>query len=287
MKKINTHQFFRLATSIHPVAGLADAAEDTFLKDWFFVLWTAERALLSSFFSAGSIYPETSRRAASSLIDSMRDVGVEADLAKVDFNTPIPAYKINDIIQKAKDLETVLANDLPGLDTYHVSKKSIYSTSALVDSAEDALLDSLPEVDRLSVPESVVHDLNQAGKCLAFELPTASGFHTMRAVEGLLRLYWTTVTKPGAAVRPPEMAQCVNELRKAGESNKIQAIVDHIRENHRNPLMHPEDFLDLNDALRLFDLAKSALSAMAQRISDLEKVAKQAAAAAAASKGTP
>jgi hypothetical protein len=51
--------------------------------------------------------------------------------------------------------------------------------------------------------------------------------------------------------------------------------------------MHPEDFLDLNDALRLFDLAKSALSAMAQRISDLEKVAKQAAAAAAASKGTP
>jgi hypothetical protein len=163
------------------------------------------------------------------------------------------------------------------MDTYHVSTKGIYSTSALIDTAENALLDSLSAIAKTAVPNDVIRDLNQAGKCLAFELATASGFHTMRAVEGLLRKYWRIIKNPAAGTRDPEMAQCINELRAAGEDEKILSILDHIRHSHRNPLMHPEDFLELSEALRLFDIAKSALSAMSERVGALEAQARTSA----------
>lgn len=43
-------------------------------------------------------------------------------------------------------------------------------------------------------------------------------------------------------------------------------ILDHIRDLHRNTLMHPQAFLQMTEALRLFDIAKSAISAMAERM---------------------
>jgi hypothetical protein len=75
-------------------------------------------------------------------------------------------------------------------------------------------------------------------------------------------------TSPNAGKRP-EMATCINELRKANEQPKLLDILDHFRYLHRNTTMHPEVFLESPEALRLFDVAKSALNAMADRIKQL------------------
>jgi len=101
---------------------------------------------------------------------------------------------------------------------------------------------------------------------LAFELATAAGFHTMRAVEAVLRDYWTLVKKPALGTKPPEMAQCINELRASGEDVKLMDILDHVRDLHRNTLMHPQAFLQMTEALRLFDISKSVISAMAEHM---------------------
>jgi hypothetical protein len=41
---------------------------------------------------------------------------------------------------------------------------------------------------------------------------------------------------------------------------------------HRNPTMHPEVFYDIKEALALFDIAKSAIVAMAAEIAKLQAI---------------
>ena len=42
---------------------------------------------------------------------------------------------------------------------------------------------------REHLPQEAIEDTNQAARCLAFTLPTASGFHTARATEAVARKY--------------------------------------------------------------------------------------------------
>lgn len=63
------------------------------------------------------------------------------------------------------------------------------------------------------------------------------------------------------------------KLRAAGEDPKLIDILDHIRDLHRNTLMHPEAFLKMTEALRLFDIAKSEISAMGDKINSRKAAA--------------
>jgi hypothetical protein len=77
-------------------------------------------------------------------------------------------------------------SELQTLDSYFISKKGIYSTADLIEHAEQAL--SVPI--RAKMPAQAITDFIQAGKCLAFDSFTASGFHVLRATDSVLRLYY-------------------------------------------------------------------------------------------------
>src|SRR5437899_12843695 len=115
-----------------------------------------------------------------------------------------------------------------------------------------------------TIADSIKKDFREAGRCLAFELATACGFHAMRAAEGVLRQWHQLICKPTG--RSPEWAQCVNELRSCGANGNALGVLDQIRAIHRNPLMHPEDFLSMGEAKTLFGIAISAITAMAPEI---------------------
>jgi hypothetical protein len=58
---------------------------------------------------------------------------------------------------------------------------------------------------------------------------------------------------------------------KTGKANqKVVQVLDQIRDLHRNPLMHPQDFLTMKEAISLFDIAKSAIGSVAEEIAKLE-----------------
>ena len=126
-------------------------------------------------------------------------------------------------------------------------------------------------------------DFREAGRCLAFEVPTAAGFPAMRATAHVLRQYYTLFTTHPADRK--EWATCVNELTKAGAPPKVMQVLDQIRDLHRNPLMHPQDFLSMKDAISLFDIAKSAIGSLAEEIATL--VVAQAQLQAAATPAIP
>jgi len=109
-------------------------------------------------------------------------------------------------------------------------------------------------------------DIQQAGKCLAFEMCTATGFHALRALESVmceyLRLRDITPTKR-------DMGEYVRLLVGDGADQGVIAIIDQLRKLYRNPLMHPEDNLETTDeAIGVFQLSTTAIGGL---IRDMEK----------------
>jgi len=255
VKQFNPYDFYTYATAIHPLTELN--ASPTPLKDILWTLYSAKmqvRAILN-----GAVPLPVSTGAASALFWAI-DAIVPDDFSKVDMERQI-TYELFQIKQAATSFETVFSAELQNANTYSVLQKGIYSTADLIQRAENALGEALT-----TISDDAKRDFSAAGRCLAFELPTASAFHTMRSTEAVLRQYHRLILKLPTTTKSPEMAQCVNELRAKGEEPKLMDILDHIRDLHRNTIMHPEAFLTMPEALRLFDIAKSAINAMAERV---------------------
>jgi hypothetical protein len=157
--------------------------------------------------------------------------------------------------------EIILRNTLSSVPVYQVSPKGILSTDKLVNGSEQMF--SKAVLDRLS--DIAISDIKAAGRCLAFNLPTSSGFHIIRALEAVVVDY--IVRKTGS--RPPkrDLGAYVDILRQEHANDDVVFVIDQIRRLHRNPLMHPEDVLDPDHAMDLLLLCRSAINAT---ISDME-----------------
>jgi hypothetical protein len=143
-----------------------------------------------------------------------------------------------------------------------VSPKGGFETSALVEAG--LLLFSSPLAAK--VPDAV-GDIMAATRCIAFELPTAAGFHLHRAHEAVLRVYWDNVTGGKPRPRQQNMGVYLNQLEKLGKGKKaVRSHLQSIKDFHRNPLMHPEQSLDIEQALDLLAAIRSSIGYMLQAI---------------------
>lgn len=82
-------------------------------------------------------------------------------------------------------------------------------------------------------------DIQQAGKCLAFDLDTACGFHIVRATETLIHQYYCTVTQTTPKRKDRNWGAYVRNLnthlKKTSGSQvepKLVALIDQVREYH-------------------------------------------------------
>lgn len=187
------------------------------------------------------------------------------ELSKVpELSSQITQQQVNSIIDALNDFEVVLANELLGADTYYVDRVSGFDTETLIWNAEKCF----PAEFGNKVPEALP-DIREAGKCLAFSLNTAAGFHALRAMEAVVRSYWSRVSggKPH-----PEQKNLGAYIKSMDENNfgskKVLSALKQIKDLHRNPLMHPEETLDSEDAIALWGICQSAISAMLKEISN-------------------
>lgn len=263
MKRVNQYHFYKMGSVLHPLSEITESAQVShiaydlyFARNW--INWLLDDSFVSLV---------VSRAAAVSLNSAINRVIPEnlSDISSIDSEKKLSYSEWWGITNALKEFETVFAAELPTFDVYLVSQKGIYSTADLIERAEKAIYESA----RTNLPKEAIVDFNQAGRCLAFRLPTAAGFHIMRAVEEVLRSYWKLVLNQEDNAKPPVMAECIKQLRDKGEDSKILDIIDHIRDLYRNPIMHPEIFLEMKEALGQFDIAKSAISAMGERINEL------------------
>lgn len=136
----------------------------------------------------------------------------------------------------------------------------------------DKLLNNVPSLFALQVFESLSDisktDFCEAGKCTAFERPTAAAFHLMRATEAVVRLYYKKYIRPAKA--DLTWGQMTTALRQKTNSKKPNtdtlAHLDHIRTAFRNPTQHPEKIYSIDDVQDLFFLCIDATNRVVTEI---------------------
>ena len=192
-------------------------------------------------------------------------------------NDPIQVgeFAFQNVATAAAQFQIVLAAELATQIAYHVTAKGNYDTAKLVERAEGCLPDGAQSV----IGDVVVGELRQAGRCLVLDSPTACAFHMMRALEGTMYQYYLVMCSPSSKKRLGNWGEYIAALRKAAGLDNAPATmkdtkaIDHvkltvpmlqqIKDQDRNLIMHPEIVLTPDEASSLFEVAKAAIILMA------------------------
>lgn len=155
--------------------------------------------------------------------------------------------------------ETIFISELQSLAVYMVTRKGGFDVDCMVDAGQAFFSDGLAA----KVPDAIF-DIEQAMRCIAFEVPTAAGFHLHRAHESVLRIYWDSVTNGKKRPKENNMGVYIRELDTADAGR--QSVRDHLRsikDFHRNPLMHPEESLKtIDEAIDLMAAIRCSIGYM-------------------------
>ena len=262
VKKLNTYDIYRFAMNVHPLTEL-EYAEGMKFGDVFLKLFNAD-FMLERQVEHETLFSPSLKRSAGAVLRAMFNLGKPPDgIWSASSDDPVDNYKLKRVVEAAKNFETVLSNEMPGLATYYVSTKGIYSTDDLISHADL----QIPESLRSLVEGKAVEDIQQAGKCLAYEVSTASAFHMWRAVETVMCTYFKHLSGGHsfeAAGVQRNWAAYIKALNDKGADTRITIFLDHIRSEYRNPQNHPSETVDLEEAFTLFGVATSAITQMAK-----------------------
>lgn len=264
MRRINNYDFYELGASIRPLIDLGwESPQDKAVMPLF-----RAGTKLQSFLDGKTVSLSVSVPAARKLKDAVEKVIPNGKWPE-DTDKELGLNGIL-ISSAAKEFEHVLAAELEGLDTYFVSQTGIFSTAQLIDSADKAL----PPNIRSALSNQARSDFCQAGRCLAFGLPTACGFHLLRAAEAVVTSYLSSLQEGGTPLKSSDRnwGKYVEKLKATGKADeKVISVLDHLRSLHRNPLMHPEDVLTDDEALTLFGIVQGAIVAVVLHSKSIEQ----------------
>ncbi|HWZ43822.1 MAG TPA: hypothetical protein VNW97_10110 [Candidatus Saccharimonadales bacterium] len=115
-----------------------------------------------------------------------------------------------------------------------------------------------------TIDQHAKREFEESGKALSLERYTAAGFHALRGVECVIRQYLIDLTGSQPAKR--DWGHYIQMLKQAGVDANLIAVLDNIRTLNRNPLMHPEDWLDIDDAIGVFNISHTAIARLAEGI---------------------
>lgn len=263
MKRVNTFAFYDLGGALRAAGDVKDGVPldmDVFVK-----LYQA-RGAMKSFLEESVVQVRTCRAAGQAVLDAIDPIIEKGrkNLMPKEGEEPAQlqwgeAYAIRSAIGS---FATVLGAELPTLDTYSVSQKAAYSTPDLIDHAEMLL----PEAVRKKMAPEAIKDMREAGRCLAFSTPTAAGFHTMRATESVIVTYFTKIVGKSPAKGMRNWGLYIRMLESHGADPKVTGFLRHLKDQYRNPVSHPEEFLSVDQALILMNAAVAAICAMAEAI---------------------
>lgn len=139
------------------------------------------------------------------------------------------------------------------------------------------LMEDVPGLFGLKVfkvlPKIAKYDFPEAGKCIAFERPTAAAFHLLRGTESVLRDYYDRMV-PGHPTNIKNWRPIVSDLRNHTSATKYVALyneLDSMGEHYRNPTQHPEKTYDIEEAQELWSLCVAAVNRMARVLKEERK----------------
>jgi len=167
----------------------------------------------------------------------------------------------------------LLFEELGYLDLFSITEKRLYNMKGLIFNAEKVL----PETVINEISLECKQEVQEAGRALAFDLPTACGFHAFRALEMIVLMYFPVL---GLDLPKEQIRSLGNYIKLLkGEQldgqkvepdkvvdPKITTMLEQLKKFYRNPLIHPELTLEEEEAQSLFTLISDAISQMVKDI---------------------
>jgi len=183
-----------------------------------------------------SIYKfRTSAQAGQNLLAAIKTLKGKIEGAGETKDVPLDFLDHYQITSALSAYETVLGAELSLVPLYVVTQKSGFDTEILVSNGAACF----PSDIWSKVPEAV-GDLQQATKCIAYEVFTAAGFHLHRANEAVLQRYWHVVSQGRERPKSRNMGDYLNEMKTNNFGDeKVRAALKDLKDLHRNPLMMP------------------------------------------------
>jgi hypothetical protein len=224
--RISLGYVYGFAKELEPLVSLPD--QDATLGDVFLPLWSA-RVTVDNMHNSSVFGPylNVSRQSAINFINTLNGY-----LNSEDYNRTISRQIILSVKRECEEYRNAFLAELGVFNSYFVTHKLPFDATALLLSGE-----SLFPSDLIAkVPEAIT-DAREAGKCLAYEAPTAAGFHLFRVLESVLRRYYAHVTGGKAPPKQRSIGVYINAIRQAKKGDeKILSTVKQISDHHRNPL---------------------------------------------------
>jgi len=107
----------------------------------------------------------------------------------IDFTSKVTDQEIAQIRYLSSTLIEILKSELAIVPSFLVHPKGSHDLTILTKNGDQLF----PEKTSAKAPETMT-DMRETGKALAFELPTACGFHTFRVLEAVVKIYWDHIT---------------------------------------------------------------------------------------------
>jgi hypothetical protein len=171
--RIRLPYLFRLAQELEPLGRLPFGRSAPY-NEIFLSLATAEHELMglvaSSVFSS---HLRSSLELAGELLRRIRAITQEAG----DFEREIDEFRIYQVRTAYDEYKIALLAELGVFPSYFVTQKGAFDTLSLLDYPQALFPADLKD----KVPEAMF-DIAEAGKALAYDIPTSCGFHVFRAV---------------------------------------------------------------------------------------------------------
>ena len=217
----------------------------TNLKNWFEIF--LERSTNTTWKAA--------RGRAQQLLDIIAEKIADDGSPKFELAEEVSRTYLDRTLNVIKAFESTLASECMNANVFAISRKGTHDSMALMDAADD----NLPPDTRGRLSPEIIRDLREAGKCLALDCHTASGYHILRAVERVIIKYVEKVTGKTYGLKNRNWGAYIKVLQNCGADVSVIGYIDHMRLFYRNPIIHPDQTLDANDALSLFNASLSAI----------------------------
>jgi hypothetical protein len=255
VQKVSEYRLYELACAVHPLTEAASPVK--YSAVW--LPWFTARSALENLFQQRQL--EFCYESANKLYFAINAVVPKEwmdGFDKIDsLGDPEPDLGFTErynVVEAAKEFETVLKTELNNADTYFIDPKGSHKTSVLITQAHR----EIPATVLADVPE-IMEDFNQAGRCLLFDNSTAVGFHLMRATETVIYKYLRKLSGKDTPVKSRNWGVYITALKKLDADPKVVGTIQHIKDVYRNPILHPEVTLTADEAQVLFGLSVSAI----------------------------
>ncbi|MBS0269476.1 MAG: hypothetical protein JSS54_10910 [Proteobacteria bacterium] len=273
MKLVDQYPIFELGGALRHLRDLTEDTPSPEAFDQLFGLWTAGNLLGKAI--EGDPPLRFCRAAAMDLLGEIRrkqqQIGSSSGAEGEGKMQPLAGWQLVDLKNKIDIFEHQLRAELSRTASYAVPERGIFNIELLAENAERHIHESI----RLYLSEFAIAEYREAGRCLAFGLYSASGFHSARAVEDELRTYYERFLGPPPEQTMGQLAGHLSDLQKSKDvrlkprENTVRHIKD-LTNFDRNPLMHRRVVLNEVDATTLFNNALGVIVEMVKELIALD-----------------